>query len=287
MQLAGRESDPLAKLRLIRNYNRNLQAAVAGPAPISAGPRNRCENSGTALADKAGHLEEIGTASKSSGKRWVWDLYPLAKDSWGAWELEDDEQRPDHRVYIRRLQDPGVLHTPDSTSLLLNRIDFNRHDQVLVREGYVPNANDVELLERLYPGADPYRPAWYTIKADLVAAGRDAERLDKSEAPVLLTLLRKARGSTSDGATNGSTEPGTAPADKTEQGEGNGGKGTISQTTLLERLKKRAHNTPAIVYILVIAAVIILVASMMTSLETIGNAVGRAIEWWRPVGPKH
>ena len=225
-------------------------------------------------------------ASKSSRKRWVWDLYPLAKDSWGAWELEDDEQRPDHRVYIRRLQSPGVLHTPDTTSLLLNRIDFNRHDQVLVREGHVPNANDVELLERLYPGADPYRPAWYTIEAELVAAGCDAGRLDKSKAPVLLALLRKARGSTSDGATNGSADPGTAPADKTKNSEPNGGKDTVSQITLLERLKKRAHDSPTIVYVLVIVAVIAVAAATITSIETIGNAMGRVIEWWRNVGLK-
>ncbi|MGO8691869.1 MAG: hypothetical protein ACLQLG_19780 [Thermoguttaceae bacterium] len=36
MQLAGRERDPLAKLRLIRDFNRNLKGALAPPAPDQA-----------------------------------------------------------------------------------------------------------------------------------------------------------------------------------------------------------------------------------------------------------
>ena len=74
---------------------------------------------------------------------------------------------------------------------------------------------------------------------------------------------------------------------KMEHGEPNGGKDAISQTTLWERLKKRAHDNPAIVIFLAIAAVVAVIALIMTSLETIGNFVGRTIEWFRNAGARH
>jgi hypothetical protein len=229
MQLAGREFDPLAKLRLVRDYNRNRQA-VAVPAPIGAGVPNDSADVSPPSADKAG---------KNGGERWVWDLYPLAKDSWGAWELEDDEQRPDHRVYMRRRKGEGYLEPPASNALIGRSMEHGaKPDDFAVREGYVPNADDVALLKRLYPDASPYRPAWYTIKADLVAAAHDADRLDKSEAPVLLAMLRKAKESTIAGAVDQANNSPSAvndntgsktPAAKTEQSEGNGGAGSAPE----------------------------------------------------------
>jgi hypothetical protein len=139
---------------------------------------------------------EADPKNKLVSKRWVWDLYPLAKDSWGAWELDDDEQRPDHRIYLRRRKGEGFLYPPLSLTELSTMIVERRAapDDFAVREGYAPTAADVELLRRVYPSADPYRPDWYTIKADLVAAGHGATALDKSEAPVLLALLRAVPG---------------------------------------------------------------------------------------------
>jgi len=53
-----------------------------------------------------------------------------------------------------------------------------------------------------------------------------------------------------------------------------------THTTRWERLTKRAHNNRVIVILFAIVLVIGIVAAAMTSLETIGNAMGRAIEWW-------
>ncbi len=139
----------------------------------------------------------LTAATEGIRKRWAWDLYPLAKDSWGAWELEDDEQRKDHRVYMRRHKGDGYLGPPLSNAQIFLLMERGaKPDDFAVREGYVPKADDVALLKRLYPDADPYRPAWYTIKADLVAVGSDGDRLDQSEAPTLLALLRTREQST-------------------------------------------------------------------------------------------
>ncbi len=60
-----------------------------------------------------------------------------------------------------------------------------------------------------------------------------------------------------------------------------------SQTTRWERLKKWAWNNQVIVILFAIAMVIGIVATVMTSLETIGSVMGRVIEWWRSFGQKH
>jgi hypothetical protein len=67
---------------------------------------------------------------------------------------------------------------------------------------------------------------------------------------------------------------------KTWQGEAKGEEGAATQTTRWEGLKKWAHNNRVIVILFAIALVIGIVAAAITSLETIGNAIGRAIEWW-------
>jgi len=59
------------------------------------------------------------------------------------------------------------------------------------------------------------------------------------------------------------------------------------QITHFERLKKWAWNNRVIVILFAIAVVIGIVATVMTSLETIGSVMGRVIEWWRSFGQKH
>jgi hypothetical protein len=128
--------------------------------------------------------------SEGSPKRWVWDLFPLAKDSWGAWELEPEMPRPDHRIYMYRYQGDGYLG-PVMNLERLNRTYPNA--QILHREAYAPTEEDFSLLKRCYPQADSCRPDWHKVKADLFVAGLDPDKLDKAEAPVLLGWLGKAK----------------------------------------------------------------------------------------------
>ncbi len=171
---------------------------------------------------------------KKTQKRLVWDLYPLAKDSWGTWEIEDDEHRPDHRVYMRRRRmGDGCLSGTLSNELIGRLLGCGaKQDDFEGREGYVPTDDDIALLKLVYPDTDPYRPAWYDIKAELIAAGHDADQLGRSEVPVLLTLLRKARVSTSADTVN--QAGGSPPAEvakiglEAKQSEGKSGAGLVA-----------------------------------------------------------
>jgi hypothetical protein len=129
-------------------------------------------------------------ASQAGIKRLVWDLFPLRDGSWGAYQLEDDEQRPDHRVFMRRRKVSWGLGPPmnlESISMLMEH--GAKPDDFAVHEGYVPSADDAALLKRLYPDADAGRPNWLQVKRDLVMAGHAADALNRSDAPTLLGLL--------------------------------------------------------------------------------------------------
>lgn len=156
--------------------------------------------------------------SESGRERWVWDLYPLAKDSWGVWEVAPEMPRPDHRIYMYRMQYDGYMG-PVTELEDLHRIEPPRlphktwaqvaaekklqaeggaetpqpFGKAVYREAFEPKDDDFALLAQCYPGDDPHRPDWYRVKADLEAAGHDGDRLVKSEAPVLLAWLRQSR----------------------------------------------------------------------------------------------
>jgi len=61
------------------------------------------------------------------------------------------------------------------------------------------------------------------------------------------------------------------PAAKPKQGEANGGKGTASQTTRLDRWKKKARNNPIIAVVLALVAVVTVLAALVSGLQTLTN----------------
>jgi hypothetical protein len=132
------------------------------------------------------------TAPAPAGKRWVWDMYPLAKDSWGAWEVEPDMPRPDHRVYMYRVTNGDGTPWPVEAFAALSRRDAPS-ERILHREAYAPTDDDFDLLRSHFPNGDPHRPDWYKVKAELQAAKHDGDKLDRAEAPVLLRLLKATR----------------------------------------------------------------------------------------------
>jgi len=160
------ELDRHTKLTTIRDYNRNLQRAAA--------------------------------ATDAKQQRWIWDLCPLAREAWGNRQWTDDGTPAGQTIVISHTQTRFIVTTFDGGKNHVNR--------TVSRRFYIPTSDDLELLRTLYPQDDPFQPAWYVIKADLVAAGHDADKLDKSEAPVLLKLLGKATQAT--------------PKRSTEKGEG-------------------------------------------------------------------
>jgi hypothetical protein len=65
-------------------------------------------------------------------------------------------------------------------------------------------------------------------------------------------------------------------------GDGAGTDGTASQTTLWDRVKKRAWNTRLVVAFLIVLAAVVGVATLVTGLETIVNLIRRFIVWLSP-----
>ena len=152
-------------------------------------------------------VEAQAGTGEGAVKRWVWDLHPLAKDSWGAWKLEPEMPRPDHRIYMYRYQgdDGSVGPVMELKRLhdLMERIGSQNCQKaagkILHREAYEPTDEDFTLLKLCYPKADPARPEWYRVKTDLAVAGHAPDTLTKAEAPLLLGLLRKAKGAPAPG----------------------------------------------------------------------------------------
>lgn len=153
------------------------------------GVAERWEAEGRKLKTILDYNRKIGNAHK----RWVWDLYPLAKDSWGNCKWSDDGTPAGQIIVISHTRTRFVVTACDGGEDHVNR--------TVSRRFYIPTSDDLELLRALYPHDDPFQPAWYVIKADLVAANHDADKLDQSEATVLLKLLGKATQSTSQQST--------------------------------------------------------------------------------------
>ena len=88
--------------------------------------------------------------SSAPSSKWVWDLYPFAEDTWGAWEIDDVLKRPDHRVFMYRYQGEGYVGPVSGTP--------GQQRPNLHREGYLPTDDDLALLKRSYPKECPHRP---------------------------------------------------------------------------------------------------------------------------------
>lgn len=115
----------------------------------------------------------------TASTRWIWDLYPLARRTWGNHQWTDDGTPPGQRVTItrnrpRRKWPQGVV-----IGHVLERRVF-----------YIPTDDDLALLRHRYPNEDPRRPSWDHIEADLTIAGCTADELRRRKAPLLLSLLR-------------------------------------------------------------------------------------------------
>lgn len=163
-------------------------------------------------------------STPSERRRWVWDLYPLKRKSWGNQEVVDDGTPPGQTVKLRGL---GRSYP---VSLISDRRPVVGVS--LLRDFYIPTEDDLGMLRRRYPKEDPHRPAWHRIKADLIVAGHEAASLDESEAPVLLALLSKAKAARR-------RRGGRRGKGKAQRKSGSKKKGAVSA---LQKLKK---TTPA------------------------------------------
>jgi hypothetical protein len=123
---------------------------------------------------------------------WAWDLYPLGRGAWPSRQIQTD-RLPGHTI---RLTDTELvqrrepyIESPTAWRDGHTEVVQHKHHRIF----YLPVEQDLSILRRCYPDADPNQPAWARIEADLIAAGRNARELSTFKAPTLIKLLDMAR----------------------------------------------------------------------------------------------
>jgi hypothetical protein len=142
---------------------------------------------------------------------WLWDMYPLAKDAWGnvlfakdQWQgwLNEGETTIVLRRWVTGPNGPSFLseYTPADDYIADghsgSHLTFNSLYKDEDRLFYVPQPQDVVKLKELFPAlSDPANPSWRQVEAELVAAGRSLDELQKMTPPTLIRLLADAHSS--------------------------------------------------------------------------------------------
>ena len=88
-----------------------------------------------------------------SERRWAWDLYPLAARSWLNRQIANDGTLPGQSTEVRRAQGRGqIVYLEPGEPKPSSKMGMFR------RKFYLPTDEDLSILKRLYPTADPHQP---------------------------------------------------------------------------------------------------------------------------------
>lgn len=131
-------------------------------------------------------------------KRWVWDLHPLSRCSWGNLQYPDDGTVAGQTIELRRAM--GMLNGEYAVvDLLPGKARPSMKMVTFTRKFYIPTEADLAIVRTKYPdNSDPAVPPWPRIEADLITAGQSRDELVKLNAPTLLQLLASAGASIPD-----------------------------------------------------------------------------------------
>lgn len=156
-------------------------------------------SAGAAATPERGDRSPVGGSGGDSravrrgdGKRWVWDLHPLSRHSWGNVQYPDDGTARGQTIELRRAK--GMLNGEYAVvDLLPGESRPSKKMGTFTRRFYVPTEADLEIVRTKCPdNSDPAVPPWPRIEADLIAAGQSRDELVKLNAPTLLQLLAAA-----------------------------------------------------------------------------------------------
>ena len=153
-------------------------------------------------------------ADSSRDYMWLWDLYPLADDAWPNIQLSVDLwsdwlKEPGQTIALRRWvpgpNGPSFLteHTPADDYITEghrgSHDTFNGLHRDEDREFYIPRAEDLQALERVFAPNSPATPDWTRIRVALCAQGYADAELVRTKAPVLVAFLAQMPESVPDG----------------------------------------------------------------------------------------
>ena len=153
----------------------------------------------------AQRLNWMHQAADSSGDYVrLWDLYPLADDAWPNIQLSVDLwsdwlKAPGQTIALRRWvpgpNGPSFLteYTPADDNITEghrgSHNTFNGLYRDEDREFYIPRAEDLQTLERVFATNSPATPDWTRIRVALCARGYADAELVRTKAPVLVAFL--------------------------------------------------------------------------------------------------
>lgn len=146
--------------------------------------------------------------SSPDGHVWAWDLYPLAEHAWPNTYVQTSSP-PGYEVTLlgvpSRRGDVEVFSQTTHEALGRAKAEALRRageptrrgepakgariERVQRRRGYRPSAENLAVLQHVFPDADAENPSWVTIEAKLVAGGYDESQLKGRKAPILVQLL--------------------------------------------------------------------------------------------------
>lgn len=139
---------------------------------------------------------------------WLWDLRPLADGAWGNIQypmamFADWGSEPGSVIAVRRwVTGPSgaaflTEYTP-ADDYVTEGYDgrhptYNGLYQDEDRRYYVPHPEDLARVQSIFPNLpDPANPSWPQVEAELIAADRSPDELQRMTAPALIRLLTKS-----------------------------------------------------------------------------------------------
>lgn len=195
--LEGRGADTTGLLRFLYAIDRGGGAETAGPL----WPKLKVN-----LLRVSIQLRHSNESGKAASTRWVWDLRPLRRGTWGNLEQPDDGTSAGQTVKACRAV--GMLNgTHQIVPLLPGQAKPSMGMGLQSRPYYIPTDEDTALVERLFPKlTDPSNPPWPQIEARLIVAGQVRDKLAAMNAPTLLLLLAGTCGGGNAGTAEQSAE---------------------------------------------------------------------------------
>ena len=164
------------------------------------------------------------TQADENTKRWVWPLLPFRFAKQKNQRYSGNDAVPGRSVTIEKRT---FVDVPNFRNYGPFGREPDRRVLISPHEFYVPAPDDVAILRKKYPKADPWDPSWLRIETDLLARGLEPNELGRLKAPAILQLLS---GKMRSGGSKRRSQSGTA---KRDESRGNGCWLTVTECAVL------------------------------------------------------
>lgn len=139
--------------------------------------------------------------SSLDGHAWAWDMFPLGDHAWPNTRVATDSPSGYEMLLWGAGKTPGEVEVLPHTGSGVAAQQASERAQkgeslrrprvrrIYRRRGYRPGAEELTILQRVFPNAAPDNPSWVAVEAKLVAGGYSPSELKGMTAPLLVQLL--------------------------------------------------------------------------------------------------